>query len=339
MIINPANLYNIFVKEGIEFFTGVPDSTLKYFCFYLDDHVSASQHVIAANEGNSVAIAAGYYLSTGKIPLVYMQNSGLGNAINPLTSLINEEVYSIPLLMMIGWRGEPNTDDAAQHEMDGRIQLDLLNSLELPYAIIPSEDEELEAQISDAVRYVRQNNSPFVILSKRNSFDKIDKSHEIHDLISREEAINNILRLVSEDSIIVSTTGKTSRELYECQTNLGQTEDREFLVICSMGHASSIALGISIGKGSKEIFCLDGDGALIMHMGALSTIGKYGGKNFKHILLNNFVHDSVGGQPTSSDKIDYRDLSKSLSYKSFFRIKDIEDFDEKFNKFIKSDGP
>ena len=338
MKIDPYSFFDILSSNNIDFYTGVPDSAMKEFCHVISEKTTIQNHIISANEGTALGIATGYHLATGKIPFVYMQNSGFGNAINPLTSLVNEEVYSIPLLMMIGWRGEPETIDAIQHEKDGRIQIDLLESLDLPYLVFPQKNRDIVEQITEAVKHVRTHNSPFVLLLRRHSFDKVEKNNIIQTYISREESIEKILQLIPKDSIVVSTTGKTSRELHECKTRLGQTEDREFLVVGSMGHASSIALGISV-RNKKDIYCLDGDGALIMHMGALSTIGKHGSTNFKHILLNNQVHDSVGGQPTSSDIMDYSKLSESVAYNSFFKISSTENFEEIFIKFINSKGP
>jgi len=342
MKINPARFYDILSLEGIDFFTGVPDSTLKHFCFYLDDHSSKSNHVIAANEGNSIAIAAGYHLSTGKIPLVYMQNSGLGNAINPLTSLVDKELFAIPMLVMLGWRGEPGKKDAVQHLKDGRIQLDLLRTLELPYSIIPSRNYDLETQIHDSIKTSIKLQSPYVLLVRKDSFESyapVSKQQPSLDIMSREEALSGIVEYLGEDDIVISTTGKTSRELYEVRKSLNNEKNKDFLMLGSMGHASSMSLGISLQKSNRKVYCIDGDGALIMHMGSLSTIGKYSSGNFKHILLNNYSHDSVGGQESSSDIVDYSLLSKAMSYTHYFQICKKTVFSEVFNEFKRVSGP
>ena len=342
MKIIPEQLYNILRGEGIDFFTGVPDSTLKHFCFYLDEKVPSPNHVITANEGNSIGVATGYYLSTGKIPLVYMQNSGFGNAINPLTSLVDKELFAIPMLVMLGWRGEPGKKDAIQHLKDGRIQLDLLRTLELPYSIIPSRKTNLETQIHDSIVQASELGSPYILLVRKNSFEPYVRNEDhspFADLMSREEALSEIVACLEEEDIVVSTTGKTSRELNELRKKLNYGNHKDFFMTGSMGHASSISLGISLQKSKRTVYCIDGDGALIMHMGSLSTIGKYSSGNFKHILLNNYSHDSVGGQESSSDVIDYSLLSKSMSYKGYFQISQKSVFPAVFDRFKKSPGP
>ena len=339
---NPKLLFEILEKKGIDFFTGVPDSTLKDFCFYLEDIVSSSNHIIAANEGNAIGIASGYFLATGKIPLVYMQNSGFGNAINPLTSLADKSVFSIPLLIMLGWRGEPGKKDAIQHKKDGEIQLNILESLGIPYTILSNKLDILEKEINQIVTSITTKNIPHVILVKRNffqSYSKKSKSVTPDIELSREKAILEIVKLLDKEDILISTTGKASRELFEIRKSLNHNTEKDLRVVGSMGHASSIALGVSLRLPSRQVFCLDGDGSLIMHMGILSIIGKYSSDNFKHILLNNFSHDSVGGQESSSDIINYSSLSKSMSYKNFFQIRGKETFTETFEVFKESEGP
>ncbi len=342
MKIKPEELYNILSSQGIDFFTGVPDSTIKYFCFYLEDDLPKSNHVIAANEGNSIAIATGYHLSTGKIPLVYMQNSGLGNAINPLTSLVDKELFAIPMLIMIGWRGEPGKKDAIQHLKDGRIQIDLLESLELPYTILPSENYDIESQISDSIKVAKESQSPYVILVRKNSFEPYyskDSRTNPSSLMSREEAISGIIDQLTIDDVVISTTGKASRELHDLRNRSDSMNKGDFLVVGSMGHASSIALGVALQESERNIYCIDGDGALIMHMGALCTIGKYSTPNFRHILINNFSHESVGGQESSSDVTDYSELSKAVSYNNYFKISKMSEFQKIFRNFQKNIGP
>jgi len=342
MTINPEKLYKIFEEQGISFFTGVPDSTIKDFCFYLDDHASKQNHIIAANEGNSIAIAAGYHLSTGKIPLVYMQNSGLGNAVNPLTSLVDKEVFAIPMIILVGWRGEPGTEDAIQHEKDGHTQIKFLESLDIPFSVLSLDYSELKTQLQSAIEVSKSLSTPYVILVRRNTFEHYKSVHNMSSpvgLMSREDAISKIINLIDKDDVVVSTTGKASRELCELRKKRGHNNNSDFFVIGSMGHASSISLGISLQKPDRNIFCLDGDGALVMHMGSLSTIGKYSYNNFKHILINNYSHDSVGGQQSSSDIIDFSLLSKAVSYKNYFKIENEYDFVNIFNNFQESLGP
>jgi len=342
MRINPSELYDILAREGIDFFTGVPDSTLKHFCFYLDDYSDPSNHIITANEGNSIALAAGYHISTGKIPLVYMQNSGLGNAINPLTSLVGNDLFAIPMLVMVGWRGEPGKKDAIQHSKDGQMQLQLLETLGLSYTIIPSATKSLELQIQDSIRLAKDKESPHVILVRKDAFEKYKsrKSNNANNhSMSREYVLTKIFNAIKPGSIIISTTGKTSRELYEIRKELGKLDSIDLMLVGSMGHASSLSLGVALENKNRNIFCIDGDGSLIMHMGALSTIGKYSPSNFRHILLNNFSHDSVGGQESSSDIIDFNALSKAVSYNNYFEISEKSDFGKTFSDFQESLGP
>ena len=341
MSIDPAKFYNILISNGIDFFTGVPDSLLKELCFYINDFSSEGQHVIAANEGNAIAIAAGYHLGTGKIPLVYMQNSGLGNAINPLISLCDPNLYSIPMLLLIGWRGEPGIRDEPQHIKQGKIQLDFFKVMDIPFEIISKDDQEVYKKIDKGVVKAVRENRPFAILVKRGTFDKyINPPHTIDDrLMTREQSLEILLEQLPNDSIIVSTTGKTSREIFEIRKNNGEPHFKDFLTVGSMGHCSSIALGISIVKPDQKVICIDGDGSLIMHMGSLSTIGKINPKNFYHILINNFVHDSVGGQATSAHFIEMLELAKANGYRNLIRIEDSRQMNKQINNFLKRKGP
>jgi len=341
--VNPVILLKILSKNGVEFFTGVPDSTLKEFTFCLDDKVKSSNHIIAANEGNAIGIASGYFLSSGKIPLVYMQNSGFGNAINPLTSLADASVFSIPMLILMGWRGEPGTKDAVQHQKDGEIQESLLKSLKIPYEILSLDSSKLESQIALLIDKSRTNSSPLVILVRRNSFEKFIPEGEQNQVLfsdmSREYALSNFYDRIEKNAIVVSTTGKISRELYEIKTKSSSKLERELMVVGSMGHASSIALGVSLNNPERQVYCIDGDGSIIMHTGIMATIGKYANSNFKHILINNYSHDSVGGQSSNSEVVNFSYLSKSFSYKNFFQISKKSDFDSIFEEFLNSTAP
>ena len=297
MAISPLKFYKALYKNNIDFFTGVPDSLLKQFCLCIDDNIPKERHIIAANEGNAIALAAGYHLATGKIPLVYMQNSGLGNSVNPLLSLCDTDVYSIPLLILIGWRGEPGVHDEPQHVKQGKVQLDLLQAMDIPYEIISKDEQQLDEKINKSVEKAIKENRPFAIVVKKGTFDVYGSTSQTFDegLMSREESLEIILKQLSSDSIIVSTIGKTSREIFEIREKTGEPHFKDFLTVGSMGHCSSIALGIAIAKPDREVICIDGDGALIMHMGSLSIVGKLNPKNFYHILINNYVHESVGG--------------------------------------------
>jgi len=299
-MINPKEFYEELRSQGIDFFTGVPDSSLKYLCAYVTDNTDKKNHIIAANEGNAIALAAGKYLATKKIPIIYMQNSGQGNSINPLASLIDSDVYSIPLLMLIGWRGEPGKKDEPQHVKQGKITLKLLETLGIPHEVLPENIEEAKSTIKKAFQYMTTNNAPYAIVIKKGSFEEYvlqNKVESNYDM-SREDAIKILTDNLEERDIVVSTTGKASRELFEYREELWQGHEKDFLTVGSMGHSSSIALGIALSRPERAVYCFDGDGALIMHLGASAIIGQNAPSNFKHIILNNGVHDSVGGQPT-----------------------------------------
>ena len=340
-MLNCKKFYELLVDGGIDFFTGVPDSLLKDFNAYIIDNVNNKKHIIAANEGASIALAAGYYLATRKMGLVYMQNSGLGNTVNPLTSLVDLDVYSIPLLLMIGWRGEPDRKDEPQHVKQGRITLELLNTLEIPYEILPNTIEDAKESLNKAFKYLNECSAPYAFVVKKDTFEKFeykDKAIPSSDL-SREDAIKLIVKVLNDSDIVVSTTGMTSRELFECREQMKQDHCKDFLTVGSMGHASQIALGIAMSTPERQIFCLDGDGAIIMHMGALGIIGSKSPKNFKHVVLNNASHDSVGGQPTVGDKIDIVSIALSCRYKFADRAVTKSDLVEKLSLLKSADGP
>lgn len=341
MGINPLIFYNLLEQKKINFFTGVPDSLLKQFCLCIDDHVPKTSHIIAANEGNAIAIATGYHLGTSKVPMVYMQNSGLGNAINPLLSLCDPKVYSIPMLLLIGWRGEPNTQDEPQHIKQGEIQIDLLKTLNIPFEIISRDEYNLEKKINNLLNKVVNNNRPGAILVKKGTFDVYKKPFQHFDekLMTREESLQIILDRLPSNSIIISTTGKTSREIYEIREKSNSSHYQDFLTVGSMGHCSSIAIGLALAKPKRIIICIDGDGAFIMHMGILSLVAKLKPKNYYHILMNNKVHESVGGQSTGSEFINILELARANGYSNIFSNNQPKNLNKDVDKFINIEGP
>lgn len=333
--------YELLVENGIDFFTGVPDSLLKDFNAYIMDHAEKNRHIIAANEGSSIALAAGHYLATGRIGLTYMQNSGLGNAINPLTSLVDKEVYSIPVLMVIGWRGEPGKKDEPQHAKKGRIMLKLLDSIEIPYEILPSTVPEADASIRKAVQTMRDLKTPYALVVRKGTFEdyRTTNSEPSSYDLSREDAIRLIAGTLNERDIVVSTTGMISRELFEFRESRSQDHSKDFLTVGSMGHSSQLALGISLSKPDQQVYCLDGDGAIIMHMGTLAIIGSQSPENFRHIILNNGAHDSVGGQPTAGFDIDFVSIAKSCGYRAASRAETSEELVKQLTILHKEKGP
>jgi phosphonopyruvate decarboxylase len=333
--------YNLLLNKNINFLCGVPDSQLKSFLAYIADHADKDKNIIAANEGNAIALAAGYYLATGKIGMVYMQNSGLCNAINPLTSLVDKEVYSIPMLLLIGWRGEPGKKDEPQHVKLGRVTQSLLNSLEIPFSVLPDDMVEVGKVMDKSVALMKENNAPYALMVRKGAFEKYDlksRSNTSYPLY-REDAIKLIIPQLSARDIIVSTTGMASRELFEYRDELKQDHNKDFLTVGSMGHCSQIALAIALSKPSRNIYCLDGDGSLIMHMGALPIISSQNPENFRHIVINNGAHDSVGGQPTVGFEIDITTIAKASGYKYAFRAETGEEICEKINLLKERRGP
>lgn len=318
-----------------EFYAGVPDSQLKALCNYLMNRygVDGTHHIIAANEGNAVGLAAGYHLATGKIPVVYMQNSGEGNVINPVASLLNEEVYAIPCIFVIGWRGEPGVHDEPQHIFQGKVTCKLLEDMDIAYTIIdkdiPEETmtkamEEYEALLS------RGKQVAFVIRKGALEYDgKVEYKNGYAML--REEIIRHITKF-SEDDLIISTTGKASRELFEIREQNGQDHSRDFLTVGSMGHSSSIALELALQKPDKKIWIIDGDGAALMHLGAMAVIGANKPKNVVHIIINNGVHETVGGQPTAMKNVDVCKIAEGCGYRMVSSVGSFDELDRKLRQ-------
>lgn len=312
-MIQPKDFIERLRAGGVDFFAGVPDSLLKNLCAFITDNVSRENNIIAANEGGAVALAAGYHLATGKTGCVYMQNSGEGNAVNPLLSLMDADVYRMPLLMIIGWRGEPGVHDEPQHVKQGKVTLSLLETMGVSYAVL---DENWEQQVSEALKTIHETNGVFALIIRKGTFENyVLQNQTISSLpMSREEAIKMVADKLREDDIVVSTTGMISRELFEYRVAKQQGHSHDFLTVGSMGHASQIALGIALQKPERRVFVFDGDGALLMHMGGMAIIGDYCPKNLVHIVFNNGAHDSVGGQPTVGQKIDIEAIAKAVGY-------------------------
>jgi phosphonopyruvate decarboxylase len=270
-----------------------------------------------------------------------MQNSGLGNAINPLLSLADPEVYSIPMLLLIGWRGESGVKDEPQHVKQGKVQLDLLDSIKIPYNIISSDDIDWKQKIMKGIEISASENCPYAIIVKKGTFEKYDAIEDKTetDLMRREEALEIILEYIPNDAVIVSTTGKTSREIFEIREKNSEPHFKDFLTVGSMGHCSSIALGIALAQPKRKVICIDGDGAFLMHLGALATVAKIQPSNFYHILMNNYVHESVGGQRTAIDSIDVRDIVGSMNYKNIIGIDSSVELSKNMEDFFKNIGP
>lgn len=311
--------------RGIDFFTGVPDSLLKEFCACLKEIVKPSRNITAANEGAAVGLAAGHYLATGRPALVYMQNSGEGNAVNPLASLTDPDVYGIPVLLLIGWRGQPGVKDEPQHVKQGKITLSMLEVLGIPYAVLEKEKESAKRQIEAAVTYMQTASAPYALVVEKGTFEPFTTCSESDSLFTREEAVKAIAASLGPQDVIVSTTGMASRELFEYREASGHGHGKDFLCVGSMGHASQIALGISLEQPGRRVWCLDGDGACIMHMGSMATIAGSAGPNYVHVVLNNCAHDSVGGQPTAADHIDFAAVARAVGYPVALSVYGLDD--------------
>ena len=314
-MVNVDKLVNALESSGVDCFTGVPDSLLKSFCAYVTD-TCGDNHVIAANEGGAVGLAAGHYLATGKLALVYMQNSGQGNAVNPLCSLADPDVYSIPMVLLVGWRGEPGVKDEPQHVKQGKVTISLFETLGIPTEILPDDDESAADVTRRMVEKAKAESRPVALIVRKGLFAEYKLQNKKADIaaLPREQAIEEILKALPEDAVVVSTTGMISREVYETRERLGQDHSRDFLTVGSMGHAIMIALGIAKAQPNRRVFCLDGDGASIMQMGNMAIAGQSVCANLTHIVLNNAAHDSVGGQPTVGGSIDLSAIAASCGY-------------------------
>ncbi len=324
----------LFEIIGSDFYSGVPDSQLKALCNFLMDKygIDKNHHIIAANEGNCLALAAGYHLATGKVPVVYMQNSGEGNIINPLASLVNDKVYAIPVVFIIGWRGEPGVKDEPQHIYQGIVTETLMKDMDVATFAIGADttDEEVVAAMDD-FRKVLENGkqAAFIIRKGALSFEgKVDYKNDC--TLNREEVIQHIAAVTGTDPV-VSTTGKISRELFETRTNAGQPHGTDFLTVGSMGHCSSIALGVAINKPGTKVWCIDGDGAVLMHMGAMAVVGANAPRNMVHIVINNAAHETVGGMPTVAKNVDLIGIAKSCGYKNAVSVSDLDSLDKELN--------
>lgn len=340
-MLSPKIFIESLAAKGIDFFAGVPDSLLKNVCAFISDTLDDRHNIIAANEGAAVGLAAGHYLATGHIPCVYMQNSGEGNAINPLASLTDKEVYGIPVLLVIGWRGEPGVHDEPQHVKQGKITLPLLDAMGIRHEILSQDETEFRSQLDGAVRHMSETGEAFAFIVRKNTFEPYTlQRHEVNEYpLSREEAIQKVAASLSAKDVIVSTTGMISRELFEYRTAQGQGHERDFLTVGSMGHASQIALGIALEKTDRRVWCFDGDGAALMHLGSVAIIADKAPENFVHVIFNNGAHDSVGGQPTVGLKVNLAGIAKAAGYKDAVSVTTAEDLDSALKVLKTMRGP
>lgn len=340
-MISPKFFVETLQAYGIDFYAGVPDSLLKALCAYLQDHLDEHHHIVTANEGGAVGLAAGYHLATGRIPVVYMQNSGEGNCINPLASLTDRDVYCIPALLLIGWRGKPGVHDEPQHVKQGKVTQALLEAMGIPYQVLEKDETAVARQLREAVAAMRQSNEVYALVVEKDTFEgyQLQKKGTTDLSLSREEAIRIVASAIGEKDVIVSTTGMISRELFEYRTAMNEGHERDFLTVGSMGHASQIALGIALGKSDRRVWCFDGDGATLMHMGGMAIVASKHPDNYVHVVFNNGAHDSVGGQPTVGLDIDLVGVARSVGYRHSFRVSDRETLCSVLPEVLMSEGP
>lgn len=315
-MLDQKKVFETLASQGVTYFTGVPDSYLNGFCNYALANCG-DRNVIAANEGNAVAIAAGHYLATREIPLVYMQNSGEGNAVNPLASLADRDVYAIPMLLLIGWRGQGNTEpNHPQHKLQGEITAGMMELLNIPYTVLTDSDDDFAETVRKAAAYCRETRGAYALIAPKGVMAASEKVNNTDDLypMSREEAIEVILDHMPEDTVYCATTGRATRELFFLREKRNETKAHDYLNVGSMGHASSVALGIALSRPDRKVVALDGDSAAIMHMGALTMVSKVSAPNFLHVVLNNGAHESVGGQPSAGHLLDWTQIAEGCGY-------------------------
>lgn len=332
---------NTLKNHNIDFYAGVPDSLLKNICAYITDNSPSENNIIASNEGAAIGLAAGYHLATGKMPVVYMQNSGEGNAVNPLMSLTDRDVYNIPVLLLIGWRGEPGTKDEPQHIKQGKVTVPLIEAMGIKYDVLSKDEEVVKQQISEAVRYMQETNEAYVLLIQKDTFEsyQLCGNEKNEFTLSREDAIKIVTASLDDMDFVVSTTGMISRELFEYRESEKQGHHRDFLTVGAMGHASQIALGVALHKKDRKVFCYDGDGATIMHMGSMAITASKSPSNYYHIVFNNGAHDSVGGQPTVGFKVNLKEIAINCGYKNSFSVDSVSTLLKTLPKFLSSKGP
>ena len=331
-MIKVKSLIDILKKNNTDFFTGVPDSVLKELSINLQNKTKKN-HIIASNEGSAISIGIGHYLSTKKIPCVYMQNSGLSNAVNPLISIAHPKVYSIPLILIIGWRGAPKINDEPQHNVKGKITEKILKLLNIKYTIIRT-DKDLK-KFDKQIKFAKKKKVIVACLIEQGTLEKNSKKIKKKDFykIDKEIFFKNLLENLDKKTRIISSTGYNSREIMYVRNKYQLKKSKDFYMVGGMGHTSSVALGYSLSTNKKTI-CIDGDGSLLMHLGSIKTVGTFANKNFKYILLNNNTHDSVGGQSTYAKNINFEKLSKSLGFKKFYSIRNNQNLKKNLKKFL-----
>lgn len=313
---DPGRFLTWLVEAGVTQYVGVPDSLLKSLALTIDAQPGVNHHVVAANEGAAVGFAVGVYLESSKPAAVYLQNSGLGNALNPLTALAHREVYGTPMILIIGWRGEPGKPDEPQHLVQGRITTQLLETVGVPFVVLDHDEQTAQGQVQGLIHSMESSPGPVAIIVPAGAFGKFSDGEltQTRLTMTREEALSEVISVIPPDDRVIATTGMMGRELWDIRQRAGQPVQNDFLVVGGMGHASAIAHGVATANPERTVWCLDGDGSVLMHLGSLAVIGHHQPQNLKHLLFNNYSHDSVGGQPTAALSVDFEGLSRSIAY-------------------------
>lgn len=341
-MLNPSEFLQTLKDAGVGYFTGVPDSLLKEICACITDNLPVERHVIASNEGASVGLAIGHHLGTNELPLVYMQNSGLGNAVNPLLSLASPDIYGVPMLLMIGWRGEPGHNDEPQHVHQGRVMIEMLEAMGIPHEILSTDPDQSRSQTASLAQSARDSNAPVALVVRKGSFKSYERKKDAVAspyMMTREEAIMAAAACLPDDVVVIGTTGMPSRELFEFRSARSMGHHRDFLTVGGMGHAGSIALGLAKARVDRKVVCFDGDGALLMHMGSLAVVGQSAASNFVHVVFNNGMHGSVGGQPTVAFEIDIPAVATACGYVKTEQVVTADALETAMNAAINMSGP
>jgi phosphonopyruvate decarboxylase len=340
-MIEPGRFLKALDAADIRFVTGVPDSLLKDVCACIATNYLPDRHIIATNEGSAVGLAIGHYLATGRPALVYLQNSGLGNAVNPVTSLADPQVYGVPIIFLIGWRGEILADggqlrDEPQHVKQGKVTPGQLGLLDIPYRVVDS-SSDIDSVVTEMAQLASGRSRPVALLVRKGtfaSFRLVDPRDDQH-LITRESAISCVLACTPDDLPVVATTGMASREVFELRKKLASGHHRDFLTVGGMGHASQIAAGIALSCANRKVLCLDGDGALLMHMGGLAISAKR--PNLVHVVFNNGAHDSVGGQATQAIQLNLANIARECGYGWVRRASNIAEIRDSMRPMLEGD--
>jgi phosphonopyruvate decarboxylase len=327
-MIELKNLVELLKKEKFGPIMGVPCSVFKHFLNFIINKKSF-EHYACSSEGESLGLAAGFAMA-GKYPIIYMQNDGYGNVINPLSSL--QLMYELPALLMISWRGEPGKKDAPQHKLMGETLLGLLEIFDIPYAVVNKGN--IESEIVNAKKYMKKKQKPYALIFKKGTIENFEVKKEESKLNNRYDYLEILKNCLNKYDIILGTTGFTGRELFQTVSC-----NSKFYMMGSMGCLSSMGLGLAKSYHKKTVYVLDGDGALLMKLGSLSTIGNYQPDNLIHICFDNNQYESTGGQKTTASTTNFVKLAEACNYKKAIMIDNTSHFEKIISKISLLEKP